>query len=105
MNRIAILKFNNEKNATDGLNKLHGLKFAKYELSAYSLYSFQQVLDVPDEFVAPSNLPKRELLEWNNENRRSQFTIHVGEKAYNFWISHLESEPINIFVKTNEEGK
>jgi len=40
LNSIAILKFDNAKSATAGLAKLHGLKFAKYELSAYSLYSF-----------------------------------------------------------------
>lgn len=62
------------------------------------------MLDVPDTFAAPVNLQKKELLEYNQEERKSQFTIHVGKKAYTFWISHLESEPMNIFVKPLEEG-
>lgn len=103
--RTAIIKFTDAKEATSGLNKLHGLKFAKYELSAYSLYSFSQASAAPDVFQAPVNLTKAQLLEWNKETMKSMLTLQVGNKAVSYWISHLESEPTNIFAKPIDESK
>ncbi|KAL4443207.1 hypothetical protein ABPG74_002274 [Tetrahymena malaccensis] len=102
---ICILAFDTPANAQEGLNKLNGLKFMKYQLSAYSLYSFQQALDCPDQFTAPVNLPKRQLLEWNLENRKSLMSLQIGNKVYNYWVSHLENELQNILMKPVEEGQ
>lgn len=90
--------------------KLHKLKFDKeHTFACFTVREFNAVEKINDSYIEPKIFPKKELLEFNfDEKMRDQFILRAhegsGDKIHLNWFDYIQKEAKNA-LKDDESIK